>query len=192
VRKVLPKRAPRAAAWLLPLSVAGGIGCGVGKEAAPTSGPQAEPAGATSVEIVDLAGLEAALARQRGRGVLLNFWAIWCAPCVAELPELVETAREFRAEGGVVLAVSYDLMIPEATPEGTLEEVKRFAAERDIAVPILIFDGPDLDAINERFDLPGPIPVTLAIDREGRIVDREPGRADRARFDELMRRALER
>jgi thiol-disulfide isomerase/thioredoxin len=192
VRKVLETRAPRVAAWILPLSIAVGPGCGAGEEVGPPRGPRAEPAAATSVEIVDLAGLEAALARQRGRGVLLNFWAIWCAPCVAELPELVETAREFRDEGGVVLAVSYDLMVPEATREGTLEEVKRFAAERDIAVPVLIFDGPDLDAINERFDLPGPIPVTLAIDREGRIVDREPDRADRARFDELMRKALAR
>ena len=192
MRKVLETRAPRIAAWLLPLSVAAGPGCGAGEGAGPPRGPRAEPAAATSVEIVDLAGLEAALARQRGRGVLLNFWAIWCPPCVAELPELVETAREFQGEGGIVLAVSYDLMVPEATRDGTLEKVKRFAAERDIAVPVLIFDGPDLDAINERFDLPGPIPVTLAIDREGRIVDREPGRADRARFDELMRKALAR
>ncbi|HVS09600.1 MAG TPA: TlpA disulfide reductase family protein [Planctomycetota bacterium] len=192
MRKVLETRAPRIAAWLLPLSLAAGPGCGAGEEAGPPRGPRAEPAAATSVEIVDLAGLEAALARQRGRGVLLNFWAIWCPPCVAELPELVETSREFQGEGGVVLAVSYDLMVPEATPEGTLEAVKRFASQRDIGVPILIFDGPDYDAINERFDLPGPIPVTLAIDREGRIVDRELGRADRARFDELMRKALAR
>ena len=48
-----------------------------------------------------------------------------------------------------------------------------YVLELRLDIPILIFDGPDCDAINERFELPGPIPYTLAIDRSGAVVDRQ-------------------
>src|SRR5881628_2063133 len=44
------------------------------------------------IEVVRLEGIDTALRELRGKGVLLNFWAIWCAPCVAELPELAKVA----------------------------------------------------------------------------------------------------
>lgn len=151
--------------------------------------PPAEARAAT-VEVVDLADLERALEARKGRGYLLNFWAIWCAPCVAEMPELVETAHAWRERGGEVVAVSYDLMLPDVTPQGVREQVRAFAAERGIDLPIYIYEALDFDAIDSRFDLPGAIPVTLAIDATGAIVDREEGQADRARFEAMMAKAL--
>jgi len=170
-----------ARAGLLALLACFPIACSGG--AGPTA---AQP----DVRVVDLAGLEAALEAQRGRGVLLNFWAIWCAPCVAELPDLVETAREWREKGGVVFAVSYDLMIPGVTREEAEAKVRAFAAERGIDVPILVYEADDYDAINERFDLPGSVPVTLAFDRTGNLVDRQADQAGKDRFVEMMRKAL--
>src|SRR5512143_1998897 len=81
-------------------------------------------AGAPDVRVVDLKGLDTALAGHRGQAVLLNFWATWCEPCVAELPELQEVGREFGDRNAVVLTVSYDLMIPDVTPEGALKLVQ--------------------------------------------------------------------
>lgn len=167
--------------------------------------PDSEPAGSTTsigekgatsavvsapIEVVDLAGLEAALAARKGKGFLLNFWAIWCAPCVEEMPELVETAHAWRERGGAVLTVSYDLMIPDVTPEGVRAQMRAFTAERGYDLPVYIYEALDFDAINERFDLSGEIPVTLAIDAAGRIVDRQEGQADRERFEALMAAAL--
>lgn len=143
------------------------------------------------IRFVDLEGLEAALAEYRGKGMLLNFWAIWCAPCVAELPELFETGHEFADRNGVVVTVSYDLMIPGETRETVQTKLEAFAAEKGMDVPILVYDADDYAAINDRFDIPGPIPVTLALDGSGKIVERQHGAAGKERFDEMMRRALQ-
>jgi thiol-disulfide isomerase/thioredoxin len=148
-----------------------------------------KPAG-PDIQIVNLEGLENALAEHRGQGVLLNFWAIWCAPCVAELPDLIEVATEYSERGGAVVLVSYDLMVPDVTPAGVLEQVTEFAAERGIHVPILIFDDDDYESINERFGLPGPIPASVALDAEGEIVDREDGPAGKPRFIAMMEKAM--
>jgi thiol-disulfide isomerase/thioredoxin len=145
---------------------------------------------APDIRIVDLKGLQSALAEHRGQGVLLDFWAIWCEPCVAELPEILETGREYRARGGTVLTVSYDLMVPSVTRDEVLQKMRTFVAERRIDAPVLIYDAEDYDAINEAFQLPGPVPATLAIDRKGAIVDRQEGQGTKARFEAMMQKAI--
>ncbi len=161
------------------LIVAASLLCGCGRK-------RPDP----DIRVVDLKGLEAALAEHRGQGVLLDFWAIWCEPCVAELPELLQTARAYKSRGGTAIGVSYDLMIPGVTREGVLKQMRAFVAERGIDIPILIYDAADYDAINNRFNLPGPVPATVAIDRNGTIVDHQNGSADRARFTAMMEKAL--
>jgi thiol-disulfide isomerase/thioredoxin len=156
----------------------------------PTAARQTKPAG--TVEVADIARIDAVLAEHRGHGVLLNFWAIWCAPCVEELPELMEVGREHaQAEGDVVL-VSYDLMIPGVQRDEVVKRVEAFAKKRGMDVPILIYDAPDFEAINEHFKLPGGVPVTLAYDRTGKLVDTQDGGAKKPRFEEMMRKALAR
>ena len=160
------------------------------RAAAGTQKPAAAAKASPQVRVVDLKGLDAAIAKYRGKALLVNFWAIWCEPCVAELPLFLETGREYRARNAVVLTVSYDLMIPDVTRDGVLKQVRAFVAARKIDAPVLIYDGPDYDAINERFGLPGPVPVTIAIDASGNIVDRHAGQATRERFQEMMKKAI--
>jgi thiol-disulfide isomerase/thioredoxin len=153
--------------------------------------PVAQAATAASdIRVVDLKGLEAAVARHRGKALLVNFWAIWCQPCVAELPEFLAVGREYRDRNAAVLTVSYDLMIPDATKDDVLKAMHAFVAARKIDAPVLIYDAPDYDAINARFGLPGPVPVTIAIDASGKIVERHAGQATRQQFEELMRKAI--
>ncbi len=143
------------------------------------------------IRVVDLKGLEAAIAAHKGEGILVNFWAIWCEPCVAELPDLLAVGREFRGRHGVVLTVSYDLMIPDTTPKAVLKQMQAFVAARKIDAPVYIYDAPDYDAINQRFGLPGPVPMTIAIDRSGKVVDRHAGQAGRAGFTAMMKKAVD-
>jgi hypothetical protein len=111
-------------------------------------------------------------------------------PCVAELPHLVQVAAEFAAEGGRVIGISQDLFVPGATPEDALPKVARLLAARNVRYPNLVLDAPTLDGLNERYDLPGPIPCTLAFDADGNEVDRQEDDADLERFRQMMRRAL--
>jgi thiol-disulfide isomerase/thioredoxin len=145
---------------------------------------------APAIEVVDLKGLEAAVAKHRGKALLVNFWAIWCEPCVAELPGFLATGRAFAGKGAVVLTVSYDLMVPDVTRDGVLKQMRDFVASHRIDAPVYIYDAPDYDAINARFGLPGPVPATIAIDKDGAIVDRHAGKADKAKFEAMMRKAL--
>src|ERR1700736_730089 len=52
---------------------------------------------------------QVALTQLHGQIVVLNFWATWCAPCVEEVPSLVEMQRRMKAKGVTVLAVSIDV-----------------------------------------------------------------------------------
>jgi thiol-disulfide isomerase/thioredoxin len=99
-------------------------------------------------EPVDLAGL-------RGRPVLLNFWATWCPPCRAEMPDLDEVARESAAAGLTVLAVNLQ------------EEPLAIAAYlRTLGVggvtPLVDANG----AIFRQYRVSG-LPTTVALDRDG-------------------------
>lgn len=126
----------------------------------------------------------------RGTPLLLNWWAMWCPPCVAEQPELLEVAREMRERGGAVIGISDDLNLPDVTVAGTLVKLRQFIVQRRVNIPVFLFDDVDPFAVIQYFGLPGPIPVTLAVDAEGNIVDRHEGQANRARFVEMMEKAL--
>jgi len=109
---------------------------------------------------------------------------------MAEMPHLVKVASEFESEGGRVIAISEDLFVPRATRESALEKVKKAVAARGMKFPVLILEEKNLDGLNERFDLPGPIPCTIAFDKDGKEVDRAEEGADEARLREMFLRAL--
>lgn len=106
------------------------------------------------------------LAEYRGRGIVLNFWATWCAPCVEEMPAL-DRLRKALADAGIeVLAVSEDF---QGAPV-----VRKFHAEKAIRhLPILV---DKRQKLARSVNLPG-LPTTLLIDRAGREVARLVGAA---------------
>ncbi len=88
-----------------------------------------------------------------------------------------------------VLLVSYDLQVPKVDRDAALERTAKFARARGWGFPVVVWSEPNLDRINERLDLPGPIPLTLAFDKEGREVGRCEGDADAEIFAELFAKA---
>ncbi len=72
-----------------------------------TGAPQIAHA-APAVNLVTPSGLKAAIARNKGKIVMVNFWATWCAPCVKELPELAKLKRANAKKGVVLILVSGD------------------------------------------------------------------------------------
>lgn len=139
---------------------------------------------------LDWPGTAAALAQLEGQPYLLNFWATWCAPCVAELPELIEVAEEFEAQGLQLVTINYDLMTPGVEPEAMLRTLADFQSARGLHYPVLVYDGDDFDAIDQALQLPGPIPVTIAFDATGKEVARTESATDAAGFRKLALAAL--
>ncbi len=106
------------------------------------------------------------------------------------MPHLVQVAGETEAEGGRVIGISQDLFLPETTRENVLPKVERIARARKVRYPILILEDKNLDGLSDLYDLPGPIPCTIALDANGKEVDRQEGDASVERFREMMQRAL--
>jgi thiol-disulfide isomerase/thioredoxin len=122
------------------------------------------------------------------RPLVVNFWATWCAPCVAELPELAAVAAA-HADDVRVIAVSLDLALPYTPGVETADDVAAFLAKRGIELELLVFDG-TVEEITPRLGLPGAIPYTYALDRAGRRIGAIEGQANRARFESLFAAAL--
>jgi thiol-disulfide isomerase/thioredoxin len=73
---------------------------------------------------VDAKGLSQRIARQRGRVVLVNFWATWCAPCREEFPDLSRLQRKYGPRGLQILGVSTDLASQMPVVEKFLADLK--------------------------------------------------------------------
>jgi thiol-disulfide isomerase/thioredoxin len=107
------------------------------------------------------------LAELAGSGVVLNIWATWCQPCIAEMPSLATLAQRLHGEPIVVL--------PLATDHGGAGVVERFLASHHVAgLPVRV--DPTGEA-TQRLGLRG-VPTTLIIDRAGRERARLEGAAD--------------
>jgi thiol-disulfide isomerase/thioredoxin len=78
----------------------------------------------------DLSGKSVRLSDFAGKAVFINFWATWCPPCKAELPDLVEIQSEFGGENFVIVGISLDQIGPEA--------VQAFVQKAGLNFPILM------------------------------------------------------
>jgi peroxiredoxin len=96
------------------------------------------------------------LAEQRGRVVMVNFWATWCGPCRQEMPQLDRLYQKYRASGFVLLGVNVD---DDARKAGEV------AAKLGVTFPVLL----DTDkAVSKLYDL-STMPSTVLIDRDGKV-----------------------
>ncbi|HXK12496.1 MAG TPA: TlpA disulfide reductase family protein [Vicinamibacteria bacterium] len=113
-----------------------------------------------------LAGGALDLGSQRGKIVVLNFWATWCPPCVAEMPSLERLHRTLSPEGLAVVTVSTDE--DEA-------ELRRFVTERALTLPVLKDPGGRTAA--DLYRTTG-YPETFVLDRAGRLLEHVVGPAE--------------
>ena len=115
----------------------------------------------TEVELAlkDLSGVEQRLSGLRGRVVVLNFWATWCGPCRAEMPDLAALQNDYAALGVQVVGASVDG--PEDRPK-----VLQFVRELKINFPV--WTGAAVEDM-ARFGLGGALPGTIIVGRDGRV-----------------------
>ncbi len=116
-------------------------------------------------------GGELVMAEQRGRALVLNFWATWCAPCIKELPELNRFHRD-QAGKTQVIGLAVDRLAP----------VQEFLAKSPLDFPIGLAGMAGIELAREFGNRNGVLPFTVVFDRQGRVVQQRLGETT---YDEL-------
>ena len=145
---------------------------------AETSAAGSSFARAPDVELQTLSGGSFHLSELKGRVVLVNFWATWCVPCRAEIPDLSALQRELKGRGLSVVGVSWD---------DTADGVREFQSEIRQDYTVLL-GGEGVQS--ELGGIPS-LPTTLVIDREGRVRQKIIGARDRAGLEAALKPLLE-
>jgi peroxiredoxin len=118
---------------------------------------------AADFTVKDLKGHEISLSNYSGKIVFLNFWATWCSPCKAEIPDFIESYKQYKDKGMEIIGISVDKISPKS--------VLKFAEEYKINYPVVM----STNKIQKDYE-PGPyIPTTIIISREGKIRHRHIG-----------------
>jgi thiol-disulfide isomerase/thioredoxin len=113
----------------------------------------------------DLSGQTRRLAEWRGKALLVNFWASWCAPCREEIP-LFNAAQQQHASAGLqVLGIGVD----------KAQNVVEFTKNVAIHYPVLVADAAGIPLMRELGNTAGGLPFTVLLDRQGRLSGRKLG-----------------
>jgi peroxiredoxin len=114
----------------------------------------------------------------RGKVVLLNFWATWCAPCSVEMPWLVEFDERYRTQDLQIIGVCVD--------DGDVRKIAEFVRQRNAKYPILLTD----EAVSADYGGLRYLPQTFFIARDGAILKHVIGVRDKDDFEADVREAL--
>lgn len=119
---------------------------------------------------------------------VVNLWATWCAPCVAEMDDLRRIDEAYRAKGVQIVGVTLDDAIPGERAE-TKAKVVRFLDAKKIAFANLYYTG-RVPELQDHYRFEGEIPITVIFDANGRELFRHQGKIDRATLAAAIEKRL--
>ncbi|QQZ28518.1 TlpA family protein disulfide reductase [Thiothrix subterranea] len=122
----------------------------------------------------DIDGKAHQFSEYRGKWVIVNYWATFCGPCVAEIPALNSVAKRFK-DNAVVLGME--------AGETPTDELKQFMAQKKIAYPVI----PTQDSTMFALGLVYGVPTTFVVNPQGEIVDTHMGAITSAMLQNYLR-----
>ena len=130
---------------------------------------------APQFSLTDMDGARIDLAQDRGKVVLLNFWATWCAPCRIEMPRFIQWQQQYASRGFSIIGVSVD---------DTSAPVRPFVEKMRLNYPVVMANA----KLAELYGGVYGVPVTFLIDRHGIVRARFDGGSDTTRIQaELLK-----
>ena len=148
--------------------------------------PAANTEAASDPPLVDLEGYKQVVAKYRGKGILVTFWATWCQPCRDEYPMIVELAKTYAPQGLAVIGVSLD-------EDADMALVRRFLTEFHPGFPnYRQKPGIDADAFYQGVnpDWRGTMPQTDFYARDGHLARFFVGQKQKAVFEDAIKFVL--
>ncbi len=143
---------------------------------APSAGAPAKPTDAPTVSLKDLNDGDVNLQQYKGKVVLVNFWATWCAPCKSEIPLLIGLHEKYGSRGFEILGLSMDEDGKKAVQPFLDKERFDVSGQKEaINYPIAFAN----DSIAEKFGGVIGLPTSLLITRDGKVIRRIVGPVDK-------------
>lgn len=128
----------------------------------------------------DADGRPQPIAQWKGRPLVVNFWATWCPPCVAEMPDLQRVRDEYRARGVEVIGLGID----------NAARIREFRDRLGITLPLLVAGAGGTELARELGNQAGVLPYTVLVAADGQVVQRKIGQVKPAELRAWLDAAL--
>ena len=135
-----------------------------------TGGPESRPepvaaAALNGLALPDAEGKEQRIDQWRGKVVIVNFWATWCAPCREEMPEFIKSQNELGSKGLQIVGIAVDQP----------DKVRQFATEIGLNYPALVGGFGAMELSRTLGNNVMALPFTVILDRKGAIAHTQLG-----------------